>query len=449
MRISQAMIVKDEERNIERALSWGKATMFEQIVVDTGSRDHTVALAEKLGARVSFFAWINDFSAAKNDALQRCAGDWICFMDADEYMKEEDAKKLPLLLAEAERRNCNLVTMTIAELDDDGNIFQTGSIQRFFKNDGSISYERPIHEQLVGKTGLRDYDASKEFTIYHTGYSDAARRSKPKDRNIKLIQEQLKKKPDDYEMLGYFGDEYRALGEYGKAVEAYQRSLCSVKKYHVSPDLRIDVSLVFWLQLLCFQLAWQRDPQDMTSSMQHTTEEELLRVYEEGIKLFPGEPDFDYLLGEYYFGGEEYQEAAKAYQKALQKLDQYGASGQARMLYPKLEACYEKYAWSLYETGQSKDALAIGVNLLKNDHHAMLALKTVLSVFSASIQDMSTADAVLTFLKKIYNFQNLQDKLILLYGIRDSKNQLLEAAFKPYFTEDEWSAAQANMGAGL
>lgn len=39
MKISQAMIVKNEEKNIVQALSWGKGVVSEQIVVDTGSTD--------------------------------------------------------------------------------------------------------------------------------------------------------------------------------------------------------------------------------------------------------------------------------------------------------------------------------------------------------------------------------------------------------------------------
>ena len=49
MRLSQCMIVKNEERNIEKALSWGKGIVWEQIVVDTGSTDRTVELAENGG----------------------------------------------------------------------------------------------------------------------------------------------------------------------------------------------------------------------------------------------------------------------------------------------------------------------------------------------------------------------------------------------------------------
>ena len=56
--ISQCMIVKNEEKNIEKALSWGKGIVSEQIVVDTGSTDRTVEIAKKMGAKVYDFAWI-------------------------------------------------------------------------------------------------------------------------------------------------------------------------------------------------------------------------------------------------------------------------------------------------------------------------------------------------------------------------------------------------------
>ena len=90
-RLSQCMIVKDEEDNIRRALSWGQAIMWEQIVVDTGSTDRTIEIAQEMGAKVFHFEWCDDFSAAKNYAIEQASGDWIAFLDADEYMQEADA----------------------------------------------------------------------------------------------------------------------------------------------------------------------------------------------------------------------------------------------------------------------------------------------------------------------------------------------------------------------
>lgn len=99
IRLSQCMIVKNEEKNIQRALSWGKDIMWEQIVVDTGSTDRTVELAREMGAKIYHFSWIDDFSAAKNYAIEQAEGDWIVFLDADEYFLAEDTKKLiPFLM---------------------------------------------------------------------------------------------------------------------------------------------------------------------------------------------------------------------------------------------------------------------------------------------------------------------------------------------------------------
>ena len=100
IRLSQCMIVKNEEKNIRRALSWGKEIMWEQIVVDTGSTDQTVSIAMEMGAKVFHFQWIDDFASAKNYAIEKAQGDWIVFLDADEYLSPQDTQKLPSLLGE-------------------------------------------------------------------------------------------------------------------------------------------------------------------------------------------------------------------------------------------------------------------------------------------------------------------------------------------------------------
>ncbi|MFT4007082.1 MAG: glycosyltransferase family 2 protein [Lacrimispora sp.] len=105
IRLSQCMIVKNEEDNIRRALTWGKDIMYEQIVVDTGSTDRTVEIAEEMGAKVFHFTWINDFSAAKNFAIEQATGSWIAFLDADEYFSTEDVKKILPLIARLEQNS--------------------------------------------------------------------------------------------------------------------------------------------------------------------------------------------------------------------------------------------------------------------------------------------------------------------------------------------------------
>ena len=71
MKINLVMIVKNEERSLKRCLEAVKPLVDRMIVVDTGSYDRTREIAEKMGAEVYDFVWNNDFSAARNFALEQ------------------------------------------------------------------------------------------------------------------------------------------------------------------------------------------------------------------------------------------------------------------------------------------------------------------------------------------------------------------------------------------
>ena len=58
----------------------------EIVVVDTGSTDESVAIAESFGARVLYWEWDGDFSAARNYGLDHMESQWILYVDADEYL---------------------------------------------------------------------------------------------------------------------------------------------------------------------------------------------------------------------------------------------------------------------------------------------------------------------------------------------------------------------------
>jgi len=89
MKLSVCLIVKNEEERLEAAVESARATglAHEIVVTDTGSTDGTVALAKRLGARVSHFEWCEDFAAARNACLKEALGDWVLWLDADERIK--------------------------------------------------------------------------------------------------------------------------------------------------------------------------------------------------------------------------------------------------------------------------------------------------------------------------------------------------------------------------
>ena len=85
-RISLCVIAKNEEAMIADCLESVRDVVDEMIVVDTGSLDRTVAIAEAAGARVVTFKWCDDFSAARNASIKAATGDWVLILDADERL---------------------------------------------------------------------------------------------------------------------------------------------------------------------------------------------------------------------------------------------------------------------------------------------------------------------------------------------------------------------------
>ena len=84
------MIVRNEGWILSRCLASVRALVDEIIVVDTGSTDQTVEIAESFGARVYHATWENDFSKARNISLQHATKDWILVLDADEEIRTAD-----------------------------------------------------------------------------------------------------------------------------------------------------------------------------------------------------------------------------------------------------------------------------------------------------------------------------------------------------------------------
>src|SRR3990167_5570041 len=80
-KVGLCMIVKNEARALGRCLESAKDWVGEMVVVDTGSTDETVAIAQSHGARVSYFPWCDDFSAARNAALDQATREWVLVLD--------------------------------------------------------------------------------------------------------------------------------------------------------------------------------------------------------------------------------------------------------------------------------------------------------------------------------------------------------------------------------
>ncbi len=295
LRISAVTIVKNEEKNIGRWLQSVKHYANEIIVVDTGSTDNTVSIAEAGGARVEYFQWINDFAAAKNYALEKATGQWIAFFDADEYYSDDDAKKVRPLL---ERLNPRLRTIGVMQkllnIDQDkhNHLISITYQLRLFRRLPDIKYQGKIHEGLTGiKEKHRDIFMDEELRILHTGYSSAINKQKTK-RNLEILLEEIAdrghKPGDDH----YLSDCYYGLGNYEKAIE-------HAKKHIASGDMIAGDETSTHINLLT-----SRYILGQPSSC-------LFAEAAQAIKKFPYTASFHFLLGVSYFRERDYLSAAK------------------------------------------------------------------------------------------------------------------------------------------
>lgn len=220
--ISACMIVKNEEEFLVETLPVFRDCFDELIVVDTGSSDATVSIAEKFADKVLSFKWVNDFSAARNFAIKEATQDWIIWIDADEMVKKDEVeylKKYLKTLADDE------LGVMVPLLECERGSYKPDNIYsrvKVFRNFVNLHFERAINEQVFcAKNELLQAKLCEGFNIYHwgnVGISDKRFADKRK-RNIALFEASLLKNPEDPLYLILIAENYYLIKKYELALQ--------------------------------------------------------------------------------------------------------------------------------------------------------------------------------------------------------------------------------------
>ncbi|MDD5382130.1 MAG: glycosyltransferase [Candidatus Margulisbacteria bacterium] len=223
MKLSICMIVKNEEQVLARTLPNLSKYADEIILLDTGSTDKTVEVAQKFGARVYSFVWSNDFSAARNESLKHSTGDWILWIDADEYLKEEDLAALKAAISDTAE---NAFRLTIYESKYEQCEQTTGYLrEKLFRNGLGYHFERAINEQLYDGAGKLVSGQAIPVAIYHWGKHLAENRMNEKrERYVRLYSAWLEKNPDDPFVHFLLANVYEELGRLEDALSYHDRA---------------------------------------------------------------------------------------------------------------------------------------------------------------------------------------------------------------------------------
>jgi tetratricopeptide (TPR) repeat protein len=229
--LSLCMIVKDEEEMLPGCLEPLRGVVDEMIVVDTGSTDRTVEIAESYGATVVHFPWNGSFADARNASIEAASGDWLIYLDADEHMEADDARHLRALLGRTWREGFYLVETNYTGGSDAGSAV-THMALRVWRNRPQYRFAGRIHEQKTHTmpTYLPERFETTRIRVRHYGYLNQRIAAKDKSRrNIQLLEQEAQESRTpftDYNL----GSEYIVLGDHAAARLHLDRSWAALRE---------------------------------------------------------------------------------------------------------------------------------------------------------------------------------------------------------------------------
>lgn len=297
--ISLCMIVRDEQRVLGDCLTSASPHVDEMIVVDTGSTDDTIRIAESHGATVKHFAWCDDFAAARNHSIEEASGSWILWLDADDT--------LPWSSGEAIRQAVETAPPDVIAFVIPVQFVENGSTHgatrvdhvKLFRNGLGVKFERRIHEQILASLrAVGGTIARCPAVVLHSGYDTSPEGQKKKRaRDARILDLELKERPDDPFTLFNLGMTDHYGGEHAGAVGWLRRCL------EVSAPNDSIIRKAYALLALSLRELGEADA--------------ALETVEAGLNVTPDDPELHFHRGHMLSARGRYEEAKAAYQAAV------------------------------------------------------------------------------------------------------------------------------------
>lgn len=419
MRLSACMIAKNEEKTIARCINSYIDLVDEVVVIDTGSTDDTISIAKELGAKVFHFTWNDHFAEAKNFALSKVKGDWVIFLDADEYFAANMARNIRPLIKRLDK-TFNAIACKMINIDDaDGSFVDVITHVRIFKNNKYIKYVNPIHEMLINVGNNKKIHAfladENELLIYHTGYSVNSNRKKA-ERNLELLlkdSEILSIKPTMYQ---YISDCYFGLEEWEKTIE-YARLFLNSKAKFVGYNVKPYQNIIDAMLRLRYPF------------------NQIMCEVNQAIEKFPNHPLFCFYKANLLFDSKKYRLAYTTYklvvelQKKYDDIEINSMSANMQYVYFHLgiinehqndyNNAIENYIETLKLNNKHSQCFDRLMMLIRNqkDQDVILFINTLYNIDEESVLDFITTRLVNHALPKVLAYYtNLREKK---YGKQD------------------------------
>ena len=285
------MIVKNEEKNLPGILADIRGVVDEICVVDTGSTDNTIAVAESFGAKIGRFPWVGDFAAARNHSIEIAAADYLLWVDADDRIDFNDRQALACLkprLRHQKDRAYLLKIINSAKDAPEAVHYQA----RIVPNSKGVRFEGKVHEQIIPALKRSAIKIeSTDIAIRHTGYHDRETLPEKARRNLEILTEELNSGKDT--ATHYYFMAMAAIGM--RDYEQCLKYLDKARRKHTDED---------WLH---FSYTVTTDCLLKLGRIEEARQEIM-----GGIAIFPDSPLLRYYHGRVCMQAERFSEAAEA-----------------------------------------------------------------------------------------------------------------------------------------
>jgi len=224
-KISVCMIVKDEEKILKKAIESTKKLADEVVVLDTGSEDGTVALAESLGARVITGGDRWHKGESRNQVIREAAGEWVVVLDADEAIAEPEALRSHL---QQTYSDALMIRMTRVKKGHPTLGFHQ---QRVWRK-GAFWYKYRAHElPLPADKKVKPWIEQVPYMWLHD--QPGGRSAWKREYTLKRLEMDVQEHPEDPRPIYYLARQYRYMSELDeyKDSDFEDRALELLKKY--------------------------------------------------------------------------------------------------------------------------------------------------------------------------------------------------------------------------
>jgi hypothetical protein len=191
--ITLAVMVRDDARRLDRCLNSMRRFVEDIVVLDTGSKDDSVVIAESHRARVQKIEWPNNFGAALNVMLGMVHTTWTLRLDSDEWFDEEPARELRAMVKDDTSCGFRLIRR---DLNVSGSYSEI-SLNRLWRTHEKIRYTGAVHESIP-MSCFEDawptrHWVTSDIYFWHDGY--ATDLTAKTQRNIDLLRHELETTP--------------------------------------------------------------------------------------------------------------------------------------------------------------------------------------------------------------------------------------------------------------